>query len=1221
MKNRLQFRHNDTLFTNSEQAKAYIESQMKGASGKIALYGEPIVAKYGDDENNPNIIVAIGSVGDGNATGENNNYFIIDQTARDLNIAKNSTAIKSEELRAKTAESDLWLGITGEYQRAHKEEGILAAAIVDERNRATTVEGELRTDLTSETNARIDADNTISTNLTNEIARAISAESGLGTSIITEASRAMSAESALATGIYIETARATTAEYNLNTKIDTNASAIAIALNSTGLYNEITRAEEVESTLSSGITANANAIVAETNRATAAEGLIANNLTTEINRAKNEESILSSGITAEYVRAASAENNLAILISSGSSGLAAEIERATTAENLISTNLTTEITRAKENEAALSSGIAVNASGITAEYLRAASAENNLLNKINTNSSNIAINASGITAEYLRAASAENGLSTKISINATAIANEILRAEKAEADLSITFADTNTIDFTRTNLSTGTQIIGDVKLSRANGNQIIEKDNELGNGLFMNVGLITDITASASTRDIALLVNGATSGVISLPLAQFIKDATYDSTTKKLIITFVLEDQTTKEVEVDLSALVDTYEGGTAISVNGKLISVNVDPNSEYLTVTSSQSGNALLLSGINTAISTAVATETNRATAVEGLIANNLASEITRAKGIEAILTTGIAVNASGITAEYVRAASAENNILNLTNTNSTNLTTEINRAKGAESTLSSGITANANAIVTETNRATAAEGLIANNLATEITRAKGVEATLTTDIAVNATAIYLETNRATAAEGLIANNLTTEINRAKGVESTLSSGITANANAIITETNRATAAEGTLSTRITANANAITGLDTRVSTIENADYISTAASTSINGYGNNQYVAGVTAIGNHTLQAIFNTLPSISIIGTSDTSKYVYGFTSTGHSITPLVATLPTLSYTANTTSAEDTIITSLNISGYDITANTRSLPGVSVQTTGVGDVITSIGVTMDALDNHLIIPVMGAKIPTIPSITTASTGTGNAITSIVPNDHKLTMIYGNAFLPLSGGTLTGNVSVRNLTPVASGIYGLGNSTYPWLNIYTNNTYTLNLRPITGTVLTSYASIVPSATTTYDLGSASLYWNNGYIANLKANTIAATSISASSVTSSTISATTGTITTLNVTNLNVSGGGVTDEYVTGMTCGITTAGTATITIIKKGGGTVSVDVTAMINSMINTAVTNAINNIFTTDHFKTTNADEITVATNSTAQTVTYGLNATLTIDSGSF
>ena len=45
MKNRLQFRHNDTLFTNSEQAKAYIESQMKGASGKIALYGEPIVAK------------------------------------------------------------------------------------------------------------------------------------------------------------------------------------------------------------------------------------------------------------------------------------------------------------------------------------------------------------------------------------------------------------------------------------------------------------------------------------------------------------------------------------------------------------------------------------------------------------------------------------------------------------------------------------------------------------------------------------------------------------------------------------------------------------------------------------------------------------------------------------------------------------------------------------------------------------------------------------------------------------------------------------------------------------------------------------------------------------------------------------------------------------------------------------------------------------------------
>lgn len=74
--NRLQFVHCDKLFATSEEAKNEVRGQLETIQ-RPALYGEPMVLKYGDPKN-PNIILAIGSVGDGVEQSFSNKTFFID---------------------------------------------------------------------------------------------------------------------------------------------------------------------------------------------------------------------------------------------------------------------------------------------------------------------------------------------------------------------------------------------------------------------------------------------------------------------------------------------------------------------------------------------------------------------------------------------------------------------------------------------------------------------------------------------------------------------------------------------------------------------------------------------------------------------------------------------------------------------------------------------------------------------------------------------------------------------------------------------------------------------------------------------------------------------------------------------------------------------------------------------------------------------------------------
>lgn len=112
--NRLQFVHCDTCFENSEKAREYVTGGNLITRDRPALYAEPMVLKYGDPKN-PNILLAIGSVGDGKTNSVDNKVFFIDCAQLDINNNFNfidtntiSFQVKKNE-SGTTIESDILL--------------------------------------------------------------------------------------------------------------------------------------------------------------------------------------------------------------------------------------------------------------------------------------------------------------------------------------------------------------------------------------------------------------------------------------------------------------------------------------------------------------------------------------------------------------------------------------------------------------------------------------------------------------------------------------------------------------------------------------------------------------------------------------------------------------------------------------------------------------------------------------------------------------------------------------------------------------------------------------------------------------------------------------------------------------------------------------------------------------------------------------------------------
>ena len=386
--------------------------------------------------------------------------------------------------------------------------------------------------------------------------------------------------------------------------------------------------------------ANKEAIVSEANTARAAETANAkaiadnaNAIASEVTRATAAETKNADAIASEINRATEKEGDLlekiddnTIIINENKTAIAAEVERSTKAD------------------AELKSSVDANASAIDRESDRAKTAENELAAKVTKNTEDIAstkelaINVDkALESEVIRAKAAEEA-------NATAIQTETNRATHAEEDL-LEKINKNISDI----LTVSTEI----------GNIELRKEGDLS---------------------YALYVSGTKHGEFTIPQDQFLKEVTYNTTTKELVFVFNTSagEVTTR---ISISDLIDTYVAGEGLTLNGNVFSVNfaqiasvekvndvltklATTQNELKTVSDKVDSNTTVCTNLNYLLNG----EINRAKAAEQVLTDAIASEETRATAVElemknAITSNGkeIAANKKAISDEQLRATTAE--------------------------------------------------------------------------------------------------------------------------------------------------------------------------------------------------------------------------------------------------------------------------------------------------------------------------------------------------------------------------------------------------------------------------------------------------------------------------------------------------------------------------------------------------------------------------------
>ena len=422
--------------------------------------------------------------------------------------------------------------------------------------------------------------------------------------------------------------------------------------------------------------ANKEAIVSEASTARAAEKANAkaiadnaNAIASEVTRATAAETKNAEAIASEINRATEKEGDLlekiddnTIIINENKTAIAAEVERSTKAD------------------AELKSSVDANASAIDKESDRAKTAENELAAKVTKNTEDIAstnelaINVDkALETEVIRAKAAEEA-------NATAIQTETNRATHAEEDL-LEKINKNISDI----LTVSTEI----------GNIELRKEGDLS---------------------YALYVSGTKHGEFTIPQDQFLKEVTYDTTTKELAFVFITSaGEVTRRISV--SDLVDAYVAGEGLTLNGNVFSVNFDKvasvekvndvltklattQNDLKTVSDKVDSNTTVCTNLNYSLNN----EINRAKAAEQVLTDELSDEISRATNAELDLRNSVAsnkteidTNKTAINAEQLRATTAEagiNNLItevsgNITNTKeilAASIKEESDRAKEAE-------------------------------------------------------------------------------------------------------------------------------------------------------------------------------------------------------------------------------------------------------------------------------------------------------------------------------------------------------------------------------------------------------------------------------------------------------------------------------------------------------------------------------------------------------
>ena len=369
------------------------------------------------------------------------------------------------------------------------------------------------------------------------------------------------------------------------------------------------------------------------------------------------------------------------------------------------------------------------ATDLANEVIRAEAAEAALQSAIDANDAR-AIAAEGvldgkISTEVTRATAAEGAI-------ATDLASEISRATTAEGVIATDLA-------TESTRAIAAEGVLDGKIST-------EKTRAEAAEATLTANLAAEITRATGAEGI-LTTNLATE-VTDRIAGDNALDGRLDIIEAHLVsgVFWKQSFDTLADLESALTAVEVDTESGWAYYVKDDNDGYVVVPENDGDYIPASWTSKSLIKFADYTETSGLVSTERARAIAAEGVLTTDLAAEVARATNEEISLD-------GKISTEKTRAEAAESVL-------TSDLASEVSRATAAESVL-------AGKIATEKSRAEAAESVLDGKISTEVTRATGAETQIAADLAS-------EVSRAQGAESTLTSNLSAEVARATSAEAT---------------------------------------------------------------------------------------------------------------------------------------------------------------------------------------------------------------------------------------------------------------------------------------------------------------------------------------------------------------------------------------------------------------------------------------------------------------
>ena len=285
----------------------------------------------------------------------------------------------------------------------------------------------------------------------------------------------------------------------------------------------------------------------------------------------------------------------------------------------VETKVDNEITRATTKEQLLTDSIATTNTAITEEVSRAQVAESQLASRIQTAENSLATVDSRINERVSSAIAVEQSareatdaiLSEQISNLAetvTSSTESTIEEAKSYTDSEITRVtyETNTkIDEAKseaiTTATTNAQNLVSAETARATSveNALTTSVTNLQSEMANKIESVTVERDSDNELLYRIVVDGVPVGSINIPKDQFLKDASYNSSTKDIeLVCETTEGERT--LRINVADLVDTYTAGNGLTLANNQFSVRLNNESEpYLTV----GENGIKLSGIDAAL------------------------------------------------------------------------------------------------------------------------------------------------------------------------------------------------------------------------------------------------------------------------------------------------------------------------------------------------------------------------------------------------------------------------------------------------------------------------------------------------------------------------------------------------------------------------------------------------------------------------------------------